>query len=639
MTYRINNTENVEITQIIDGTIDQTTDLTLVGKNVSGYGEYLNENFVKLLENFASTTEPLNKITGQLWFDTSVNKLKVYDGTRFKAAGGSTVSSSQPALAQGDIWINPTDNQLYFYDGSDLVLCGPIYKDSQGLSGFTVETIIDTTETSRTVVYLWCAQTLIGIFSKESVEFTPKKVISGYPSTNGVSQSIKKGFNGGSLNPKFYVTSFAAENLVDELGEVRSPSNYMAAYQDTGTTGTVSIQNSTPLKLGEADQSQIYVDDAIFEIASNAINQGFRIKLLRPGSEVTALQIDTLEGRVGIFQEYPEYNLDVFGDARITGDLIVEGETVTMNTTIITSEDKNIELNRPALGDSTAQTDDSADGGGIILVGATDKTILYNHTNSTWELSENIDIPIGKEFRINGVNIINETTLGSSVVNSNLTSLGTLTILTVDGLRLDNNTLSNINLNGDIVLSPNGSGVVDVSSSLITNLSTPTESNHAANKSYVDTRPLGFALDITDISAPVDDNIALVCHDLYPENEFLEGSVLRVHCTIDDNVNPLSRFLKKFQIVTSGSVALATVARSTGTATVTTGSPHGYSTGNIVEIVCSTDSNFDSFIEIVVTGPSMFTYSNAGTNLASTPAVGTALKHAWSFVTNLVSSV
>ncbi len=86
MTYKINNTENVEITQIIDGTIDQTTDLTLIGKNVSGYGEYINENFLKLLENFASTTEPSNKITGQLWFDTSVNKLKVYDGSRFKAA-------------------------------------------------------------------------------------------------------------------------------------------------------------------------------------------------------------------------------------------------------------------------------------------------------------------------------------------------------------------------------------------------------------------------------------------------------------------------------------------------------------------------------------------------------------------------
>lgn len=639
MTYKINNTENVEITQIIDGTIDQTTDLTLIGKNVSGYGEYINENFIKLLENFASTTEPPNKITGQLWFDTSVNKLKIYDGTRFKAAGGSTVSSSQPSLAQGDIWINPTDNQMYFYDGSDLVLAGPVYKDSQGLSGFTVETILDTTETNRTVVYLWCSQILLGIFSKEATDFTPKKVIPGYPSTNGVSNTIKKGFNPGTIGPKFYVTALAAENLVDETGTIRSPSNFMTTYQDTGTLGTVTIQNATPLKMGEADENQINVNDLAFEIASNSINQGFRILALRGSGPVTALKIETLEGRVGIFQEAPEYNLDVTGDVRITGDLIVEGETVTMNTTVITSEDKNIELNRPALGDSTAQTDLSADGGGIILVGATDKTILYNDSNQAWDLSEHINIPAGKEFFIDNVSILNETTLGSSVVTSSLTTIGTLLQLNVDNININGNTISSTDSNGNIIISPNGSGVVDVNTSLIKNVVTPVEQTDASNKSYVDTRPVGFSLDITDIPAPTDDNIALVCHDIYPENEFLVGSVARVHCTLDDNVNPVTRFLKKFQVNASAPVALSTAARTTNLATITVGSPHGYSTGNIVNVVCSTNSTFNALTSITVTGPTSFTYSNVGTDQASISVVGTAEKHAWTFVTNLTSSV
>lgn len=87
MTYKINKTDGSLITEVIDSAIDQTaTDITLIGKNVSGYGEFINENFVKILENFANTSQPNNPLAGQLWFDTSENRLKVYDGLGFKNA-------------------------------------------------------------------------------------------------------------------------------------------------------------------------------------------------------------------------------------------------------------------------------------------------------------------------------------------------------------------------------------------------------------------------------------------------------------------------------------------------------------------------------------------------------------------------
>ena len=128
MSYKINRTDGSLLAEIVDSAIDQTaTDLTLIGKNVSGYGEIINENFVKLLENFANTSAPNNPIAGQIWFDTAQNRLKVYDGNGFRIGSGPIVTGTPPTnLVQGDIWIDSVENQLHFFDGVDLQLAGPI---------------------------------------------------------------------------------------------------------------------------------------------------------------------------------------------------------------------------------------------------------------------------------------------------------------------------------------------------------------------------------------------------------------------------------------------------------------------------------------------------------------------------------
>ena len=105
----------------------------------------------------------------------------------------------------------------------------------------------------------------------------------------------------------------------------------------------------------------------------------------------------------------------------ISGDLTVNGTTTTINSTTLTVDDKNIEL-----GSVATPTDVTADGGGITLKGATDKTINWVDSTDSWTFSEHIDLASGKGFQIAGTSVLNATTLGSGVVNSSLTSVGTI---------------------------------------------------------------------------------------------------------------------------------------------------------------------------------------------------------------------
>jgi hypothetical protein len=145
MSYIINKTNGSVLTEIVDGTVDQTaTDLTLIGKNASSYGEAFNENFVHMLENFANTSSPNNPIEGQLWYDTYENRLKVYNGTAWVVSGGSIVSASIPSsISQGDIWIDSLRKQLYFnIGGGETVLAGPAWSALQGITGFEVTDLL-----------------------------------------------------------------------------------------------------------------------------------------------------------------------------------------------------------------------------------------------------------------------------------------------------------------------------------------------------------------------------------------------------------------------------------------------------------------------------------------------------------------
>ncbi len=528
MTYKINKTDGSLLAEVIDSAIDQTaTDITLIGKNVAGYGEYINENFVKILESFANTSQPNNPLVGQVWFDTSENRLKVYDGSGFKSGSGPIVKGTQPAgLVQGDLWIDSLENQLYFYDGTDLQLAGPVYKDSQGLSGFTVDSIYDSNSVARVVMRLWVGQTLIGIFSKEPIPFTPRDTISGFTG------EIKPGFNASTLSGmKFNVTASSADTLIDPLGNEKTTESFMSTEANTSTVGTVTIQNSTPLILGATQNNELRVDSTSFQLVSNTSGQDYLIKVKNSTGLVDAITVKSISERVGIFNVNPDYTLDVDGDLRVTGNLLVEGTQTTISTTQLTIEDKNI-----IIANVDTPTDVTAELAGITIKGATDKTIVWSdHTSySSFDISENINLASGKAIYIGGTQILTATTLASSVTSApGLTSFGPQINITVDNLYLDGNKISSTDVNGNIELEPNGSGnVALIGSPKITGLADPTDDQDAATKLWTETfvknRVIPLSLDITGLS---DADIALVLEDVAPAANHLNGTEARVHCT------------------------------------------------------------------------------------------------------------
>jgi len=171
MAYNIDNYNGAPLTVVEDGTIDQTTDLKLVGKNYAGYGEIQNENFVFLLENFAGGNKPPKALSGQAWFDTVNSKFKFYDGSKWRTAGGSEIGGQAPAgLTIGDFWWDTTNEQLYAYNGNEWILIGP-QGAGEGVTQFQSRTIQDIGGNNRYVIASVVNDEIIHIISG-SEDFT-----------------------------------------------------------------------------------------------------------------------------------------------------------------------------------------------------------------------------------------------------------------------------------------------------------------------------------------------------------------------------------------------------------------------------------------------------------------------------------
>ena len=327
MAYTINKTDGTKLVTLRDGTVDvATTDLALFGKGYAGFGERLNENFVKILENFANTTAPANKIRGQLWYDTLSNQIKVWNGSKFKPVGSSTNSAAQPTNANtGDMWFDTNNSQLYVYSGTAWTLIGPTAVAGSGVTQVSSETIRDNVGVNKSILKLITNDTIVGIVSAD--EFTPQTAIAGFATIfKGITLSTS------ISNNRFYGTANTADNLQVSAGVNVSAANFLRA--DTTDTASGLITFESGAGIGTANKSTITQASNDLTIANTVNNGDINFNINRGGSDTTVMTVDGATASVSIPQ------------LRVSGTLTVTGTQVVVNTQTLTIEDNIIELNR-----------------------------------------------------------------------------------------------------------------------------------------------------------------------------------------------------------------------------------------------------------------------------------------------------
>ena len=340
MPYIVNFTdkENKSPITVFDNTSSTDTSLTFPGRNVTGYGQIIAENFLSLLENFASTNQPINPVEGQLWYDSTggTQTLKIWDNTAWKAASGIQKGVSQPSVETsklGELWVDTTNQQLRIFTGTRWILVGPVESSVGGLRyGPVIEKIADSDNLDRFILTFYIADIPVIVFSKDS--FTPKTLITGFSiiksginiSAPATSSEIAN-FVGGFL-PVLNGTARNAEALSISGVEVQA-GKFLRSDVINTTNFEIKIKNNNGISIGADETFKLSTTATSSNIYNSAAGSSIDIQTNRNGIPATILRI--VDDKLGINQSNPLEVLDIQGNAKVTGSFITTNTAASTN--------------------------------------------------------------------------------------------------------------------------------------------------------------------------------------------------------------------------------------------------------------------------------------------------------------------
>ena len=272
-----------------DGTIDTTnSSLTLVGKNYPGYGLFLNQNMVRLMENFSNTSAPSAPLPGQLWWNSATKNLTVntasVKGTAsaaFKTITTMTYSSSAPSNpVTGEQWYDTIAGQLKVWAGSWITI-GPAATTATGNSGAIPDTIAATSPSATYVVLkFYIDSTLVGLWSKEA-SFTT--------ATPGFA-TVARGLNlSTALSQAFYGNADVANNLY--VGGIAYPGASFLRNDTSGTVnGSLSLTNDSGLSVGVSSDFSAVVSSGTVTLRNQTNNKDLILSLKTGGVQTPFLR-------------------------------------------------------------------------------------------------------------------------------------------------------------------------------------------------------------------------------------------------------------------------------------------------------------------------------------------------------------
>ena len=324
MSYTITLTDGQIYAVIADGTVNTSSSMTLVGKNWAGYGQFLDDNFIRLLENGANTTAPGAPLTGQLWWNKTTGTMQVYNGSAFKTIGGAAAASSAPTSnVAGDLWYDTVNQQLNVYSGAAWIVVGPAFTPGTGTTGAIVATITDNTATAHSVIELYANNIIVGMISKDQT-FTP-------------GTSVPGGWGVQPINPGLTLATTVANNAVWgnatntlALNGLASTS-FMRSDANTSASGTITVNtngyataiiNGAGNAIGNIGSSGSYFNqifaqattalyaDVAERFAADEVLEAGTVVELGGSAEITKVKADGSSAVFGVISTRPAFTMN-----------------------------------------------------------------------------------------------------------------------------------------------------------------------------------------------------------------------------------------------------------------------------------------------------------------------------------------